>query len=86
VFGSLGPNGDALRALILAEAMSTFGLVADFSILLATGAIMVIIGGKLYPGGNMIFSKSCSKCLPGDHFHVRIKNFHRILSSEGKDS
>jgi len=50
VFGPLGPNGDALRALMLAEGMSTFGLVADVSILLATVAIMVIIGGKLYPG------------------------------------
>jgi hypothetical protein len=42
---------------MLAEGMSTFGLVADFSILLATVAIMVIIGGKLYPGGNVIFFK-----------------------------
>jgi ABC-2 type transport system permease protein len=40
---------DALRALMLTGGVSAFGLGADFSILLAAVAIMVIIGGKLYP-------------------------------------
>jgi ABC-2 type transport system permease protein len=40
---------DALRALMLTGGVSTFGLGADFSILLAAAAIMVIVGGKLYP-------------------------------------
>lgn len=40
---------DALRALMLMGGASSFGLVADFSILLVAVAIMVMIGGKLYP-------------------------------------
>jgi ABC-2 type transport system permease protein len=40
---------DALRALMLTGGASSFGLVADFSILLVAVAIMVMIGGKLYP-------------------------------------
>jgi ABC-2 type transport system permease protein len=40
---------DALRALMLTGGSSSFGLVADFSVLLVAVAIMVMIGGKLYP-------------------------------------
>jgi len=40
---------DALRALMLMGGASSFGLVADFSMLLVAVAIMVMIGGKLYP-------------------------------------
>ena len=40
---------DALRALMLAGGVSAVGLSADFTILVAAVAIMVIIGGKLYP-------------------------------------
>ena len=40
---------DALRALMLAHGISTFGLAVDFSILVAAVAFMVIIGGQLYP-------------------------------------
>lgn len=40
---------DALRALMLTGGVSAFGLVADFSILLVAVAIMVLIGGRLYP-------------------------------------
>jgi ABC-2 type transport system permease protein len=40
---------DALRAMMLSGGTSDFGLASDFSILLAALAIMVIIGGKLYP-------------------------------------
>jgi ABC-2 type transport system permease protein len=40
---------DALRALMLTGGISTFGLDADFTVLLVAVAIMVIIGGKLYP-------------------------------------
>jgi ABC-2 type transport system permease protein len=40
---------DALRAMMLSGGTSDFGLASDFSILLATLAIMVVIGGKLYP-------------------------------------
>ena len=40
---------DALRALMLTDGVSAFGLGADFSILLLVVAIMVVIGGKLYP-------------------------------------
>ena len=40
---------EALRALMLMGGASSFGLVADFSILLVAVAIMVMIGGKLYP-------------------------------------
>jgi ABC-2 type transport system permease protein len=40
---------DALRALMLTGGSSSFALVAEFSILLVAVAIMVMIGGKLYP-------------------------------------
>jgi ABC-2 type transport system permease protein len=40
---------DALRTLMLTGGVSSFGLGADFSILLAAVAIIVIIGGRLYP-------------------------------------
>jgi ABC-2 type transport system permease protein len=40
---------DALRALMLTGGLSAFGLSADFTILVVAVAIMVIIGGKLYP-------------------------------------
>ena len=40
---------DALRALMLTGGSSSFGLVADFSVLLVAVAIMIMIGGKLYP-------------------------------------
>jgi ABC-2 type transport system permease protein len=40
---------DALRAMMLSGGTSDFGLASDFSILLAALAIIVIIGGKLYP-------------------------------------
>ena len=40
---------DALRALMLTSGVSAFGLGADFIVLLAAVAIMVVTGGKLYP-------------------------------------
>jgi ABC-2 type transport system permease protein len=40
---------DALRALMLTGGFSAFGLGTDFTVLLAAVAIMVVIGGKLYP-------------------------------------
>lgn len=40
---------DALRALMLTGAESALGLGTDFSILLATVVVMVVIAGKLYP-------------------------------------
>jgi ABC-2 type transport system permease protein len=40
---------DALRALMLTSGVSAFGLGADFIVLLAAVAIMVVIAGKLYP-------------------------------------
>lgn len=40
---------DALRALMLSGGVSAFGLGADFTVLLVAVAIMVVIGGKLYP-------------------------------------
>jgi ABC-2 type transport system permease protein len=40
---------DALRALMLTSGVSAFGLGEDFTVLLVAVAIMVVIGGKLYP-------------------------------------
>lgn len=40
---------DALRALMLTGGISAFGLLADFTVLLAIVAILVVIGGRLYP-------------------------------------
>jgi ABC-2 type transport system permease protein len=40
---------DALRTLMLTGGVSALGLGTDFSILLATVAVMVVIAGKLYP-------------------------------------
>ncbi len=40
---------DALRALMLAEGTSTFGLAVDFIVLLAATTIMVLLGARVYP-------------------------------------
>jgi ABC-2 type transport system permease protein len=40
---------DALRALMLAGGTSTYGLGLDLGVLLAATALLVIIGGRLYP-------------------------------------
>lgn len=40
---------DALRALMLAQGSSNFGLALDLSFLLAATVVAVIIGAKLYP-------------------------------------
>lgn len=40
---------DALRASMLLGGTSAFGLATDFSVLLIAVAILVMIGGKLYP-------------------------------------
>ena len=40
---------DALRDLMLARGTSSFGLALDFSVLLATTVIAVIVGARLYP-------------------------------------
>lgn len=40
---------DALRDLMLARGTSSFGLAMDFSVLLATTVIAVIVGARLYP-------------------------------------
>jgi ABC-2 type transport system permease protein len=40
---------DALRALMLAEGTSVFGIGPDMGILLVITAILVIIGGSMYP-------------------------------------
>jgi len=40
---------DALRTLMLNGGVSAFGLALDFGILLAATALLVIIGGQLYP-------------------------------------
>jgi ABC-2 type transport system permease protein len=40
---------DALRALMLSGGVSAFGLMADFTILLAALTVMIIIGSRLYP-------------------------------------
>src|SRR3712207_5284806 len=40
---------DALRALMLQDGVSTFGLTTDFAVLLLTTAALVIVGAYLYP-------------------------------------
>jgi ABC-2 type transport system permease protein len=40
---------DALRALMLQNGSSTFGVPADFAVLLVTTAVLVIVGAHLYP-------------------------------------
>jgi ABC-2 type transport system permease protein len=40
---------DALRALMLANGTSTFGLGWDFGILLSATAVLVVLGARLYP-------------------------------------
>ena len=40
---------DALRASMLSGGVSAFGLATDFTVLLLAVAVLVIIGGKLYP-------------------------------------
>jgi ABC-2 type transport system permease protein len=40
---------DALRALMLADGTSTFGLGTDFAVLVAATAGMVVVGARLYP-------------------------------------
>ncbi len=40
---------DALRDLMLAHGTSNFGLALDFSVLLATTVVAVIVGARLYP-------------------------------------
>ena len=40
---------DALRALMLHDGVSNFGLGVDFSVLLITTMVLVVIGARLYP-------------------------------------
>jgi ABC-2 type transport system permease protein len=40
---------DALRALMLRDGVSTFGLPTDFAVLLLTTAVLVAVGAYLYP-------------------------------------
>lgn len=40
---------DALRALMLQNGVSTFGLTTDFAVLLVTTALLVAVGAYLYP-------------------------------------
>ncbi|HEX8187807.1 MAG TPA: ABC transporter permease [Pyrinomonadaceae bacterium] len=40
---------DALRALMLQDGVSTFGLPTDFAVLLVTTAVLVAVGAYLYP-------------------------------------
>lgn len=40
---------DALRALMLQNGVSTFGLTTDFAVLLLTTAVLVAVGAYLYP-------------------------------------
>ena len=40
---------DALRALMLQNGASTFGLTTDFAVLLLTTAVLVLVGAYLYP-------------------------------------
>jgi ABC-2 type transport system permease protein len=40
---------DALRALMLQNGVSSFGLAMDFAVLLVTTAVLVMIGARLYP-------------------------------------
>jgi ABC-2 type transport system permease protein len=40
---------DALRALMLRDAVSAFGLTTDYAVLLAVTAVLVAVGAYLYP-------------------------------------
>ena len=40
---------DALRALMLAEGTSAYGLGMDFGVLLAATAVLVVVGARMYP-------------------------------------
>lgn len=40
---------DALRALMLQDGVSNFGLAVDFSVLLVSTVVLVMIGARLYP-------------------------------------
>jgi ABC-2 type transport system permease protein len=40
---------DALRALMLQDGVSAFGLTADYAVLLFTTAVLVLVGAYLYP-------------------------------------
>ena len=40
---------DAIRTLMLAGGVSVFGLWWDFAVLLLVGAVMVVLGARLYP-------------------------------------
>jgi ABC-2 type transport system permease protein len=40
---------DALRALMLQDGVSTFGLATDYAVLLVTTAVLVAVGAYLYP-------------------------------------
>ncbi len=40
---------DALRTLMLPGGISEYGLGADFAILIASAAVLIVVGGKLYP-------------------------------------
>jgi hypothetical protein len=40
---------DALRTFMLAGSTSAFGLSRDYVVILATTAVLVIIGARLYP-------------------------------------
>ena len=40
---------DALRALMLRDGVSTFGLPTDFAVLLVSTAVLIIVGAYLYP-------------------------------------
>ena len=40
---------DALRALMLQDAVSAFGLTTDYAVLLAVTAVLVVVGAYLYP-------------------------------------
>jgi len=40
---------DALRALMLAGGTSAYGVGLDLAILLSVTAILVILGGRVYP-------------------------------------
>ena len=40
---------DALRTFMLADSTSTFGLSHDYTVILLTTSILVLIGARLYP-------------------------------------
>ena len=51
VFGLLGPTYevDAMRAKMLVEGVSEFGLAVDFLVMVGTTGILTLIGAWLYP-------------------------------------